>query len=48
MKASISLVSYRKNSDIKKDTRQHLKNARKIDQILKQETKNDILAKEER
>ncbi len=47
-KASISLVSHRESSDIKKDTRQHLKDARKVYQVLKRKTKNNILAKEEK
>ncbi len=41
-------ISYQKNSDIKKDTQQHLKNAKKIDQVLKQKTRNDILTKKEK
>ena len=44
-KASISSISHRKGSNTKKGTRQHLKNAGKIGQVLKQKTKNDTLAK---
>jgi len=44
-KASISSISHRKGSNTKKGTRQHLKNARKIGQVLKQKTKNNTLAK---
>jgi len=33
---------------LKKGTRQHLKDARKIDQVLEQKTKNDILTKREK
>ncbi len=44
----VSTISYRKSSNIEKDIQQYLENATKIDQILKQETKNNILAKKER
>ncbi len=30
MYAFVNVISYQKNSDVKKDTQQHLKNARKI------------------
>ncbi len=48
MHASISTISYRESSDTKKDTQQYLENATKIDQVLKQKTKNSILAKREK
>ncbi len=41
-------ISHRKDSDIKKDIRKHLQDARKVDQVLKQKTKNDILTKGEK
>jgi len=46
-KASISSISHRKGSNTKKGTRQHLEDARKVDQVLKQKTKNDISTKRE-
>ncbi len=48
MKAFVDLISYRKNSDTKKDTRQYLKDTREVNQVLKQKTKNNILTKEEK
>jgi len=47
-KAFVNTISYRKNNNIEKDIRQHLKNAKEVDQVLKQKTKNDILAKEKK